>query len=105
LNRNGKFQTVTRLYAKYEILYAYQANNRFYDKVKEQFNYARENLESIRRASGQAGPEGQDDSIRYAILTHVIRFIKRLLFLGCSFFIFTLIYKTVRLTPTNPLIV
>jgi hypothetical protein len=52
LNRNGKFQTVTRLYAKYEILYAYQANNRFYEKVKEQFNYARENLESIRRASG-----------------------------------------------------
>lgn len=52
LNRNGKFQTVVRLYAKYELPYAYNSNHRFYEKVKQQYTYAQENLESIRRAGG-----------------------------------------------------
>ena len=86
---------MTRLYAKYELPYAYQGNNRFYDKVKDQFNYARENLESIRKASGAASAEGQDESFRSAIVGHVIKFIKSLLYLGCAFFIFTLIFKNV----------
>jgi hypothetical protein len=64
--------------------------------VKEQFNYARENLESIRKAAG-VGQTAEDESLRSAIINHLFKFFKRMLFLGLSFFIFTLIYKTVRL--------
>jgi hypothetical protein len=34
LNRIGKFQTVTRLYTKYELPYAYNSNHKNYEKLK-----------------------------------------------------------------------
>lgn len=87
---------MTRLYAKYELPYAYQGNNRFYDKAKEQYTYARENMESLRRASGQGAAGEEGEQVRSAIVKHVIKFIKQLLYLACGFFIFTLVFKNVR---------
>ena len=95
LNRNEKFQTVVRLYRKYELPYAYQGNHKFYQKLHEQFNYALENVDSIRRATGSSASEegSSGESVRQAILKHFIKFIKSLLYIGCAFFIFTLIFK------------
>ena len=63
--------------------------------MHEQFNYAVENVDSIRRATGLNATEdyGGGESLRSAILQHFIRFLKSLLYLGCAFFIFTLIFK------------
>lgn len=84
-----------RLYRKYELPYAYQGNHKYYQKLHEQFNYAMENVDSIRRATGsQFSQEISGESVRSTILKHVIRFIKNLLYLGCAFFIFTFIFKT-----------
>ena len=93
MNRNGKFQTVARLYAKYELPYAYNSNHRYYEKVKQQYMYAYENLESIRRAAGGESAESGTDAegIRQAIISRLISFAKNLLYLGCAFFIFTLL--------------
>jgi preprotein translocase subunit SecG len=64
--------------------------------LHEQFNYAIENVDSIRRATGLNASEasgGGESVVRSAIVQHFIRFIKSLLYLGCAFFIFTLIFK------------
>jgi ATP-dependent Zn protease len=84
-----------RLYRKYELPYAYQGNHKFYQKLHEQFNYALENVDSIRRATGSSASEegASGESVRQAILKHFIKFIKSLLYIGCAFFIFTLIFK------------
>ena len=49
LNRNGKFQSVIRLYNKYELLLAYNKSSPYLEKVKQQYEYAKDNLESIRK--------------------------------------------------------
>ena len=84
-----------RLYRKYELPYAYQGNHKYYTKLHEQFTYAVENVDSIRRATGLNASEAANDaeSVRSAILKHFIKFVKSLLYLGCAFFIFTLIFK------------
>jgi hypothetical protein len=51
---------VARLYVKYELPYAYNSNHRYYEKVKEQYQYAIENLESLRRASGMETAGGEN---------------------------------------------
>ncbi len=63
--------------------------------MHEQFNYAVDNVDSIRRATGLNASEasGGDSGVRSAIVQHFIKFIKSLLYLGCAFFIFTLIFK------------
>ena len=93
---------MTRLYAKYEISYAYNSTHRYYDKLKQQYQYARENLESMRRASGDsASGDHEPEGLRQAIISRLIIFAKNLLYLGFAFFIFALIFKNVSVLLFN----
>ena len=106
MNRNGKFQTVTRLYAKYELPYAYNTNHRYYEKLKQQYIYAKENLESLKRASGDNQGEPSDpENLRNAIISRLIQFVKNLLYLGCAFFIFSVLFKVVSAIRDKKMIV
>ena len=54
----------------------------------------------MRRATGAEadGSQGGDnESVRQAVISKLISFAKNLLFLGCGFFVFTLIFKNVRI--------
>lgn len=51
LNRNSKFQSVVRLYNKHELSLAYNGQNKYYEKVKQQYEYAKENIESLKKAT------------------------------------------------------
>lgn len=87
---------MARLYAKYELPYAYHTNNRYYEKVKQQYIYAKENLESLKRASGETQGD-EAENLRNAIVSRTITFVKNLLYLGCAFFIFAVIFKVVSI--------
>ena len=45
---------MTRLYTKYELTFAFNSSNKYFDKLMNQYNYAKENIESLRKASGGA---------------------------------------------------
>ena len=63
--------------------------------------YARENVESMKKVvvgSGEAG--GTDDSYTASILSKIFDFIKRLLYLGAAFIIFTMIFRSVTYSLT-----
>ena len=47
LNRNQKFQTVIRLYEKYEEIYRTNQDYKMQDKVREQYAYAQTNLDGL----------------------------------------------------------
>ena len=47
LNRNQKFQTVVRLYEKYETDYRTNKDYRLQDKVRDQYAYAQRNLDGL----------------------------------------------------------
>ncbi len=78
--------------------YAYNSKHKAYEKIKQQCIYARENLDSLKRASGgDASGVNEPEGLRQAIVSRTISFIKNLLYLGCAFFIFTLVFKNVSL--------
>ena len=44
-----------RLYNKHELNLAFNRDSNYYDKVREQYEYAKENLESMKRAVSAEG--------------------------------------------------
>lgn len=87
-----------RLYNKHELALAYNSNNKYYDKVKQQYDYARENVDSIKRVAGldTTNPDGSQHETYFTIaLSKVFDFVKRLIYLAAAFIIFTMIFKNV----------
>ena len=91
-----------RLYSKYELSLAYNSTNKYYDRVKQQYDYARDNVDSIKRvagidtSTGLGGLSGSDkDTYFHIALGKVFEFIKRLIYLAAAFLIFTMIFKNV----------
>ena len=41
---------MVRIYTKYELPFAYSNNDPFYERLKQQEEYARENIESLKKA-------------------------------------------------------
>jgi membrane protein insertase Oxa1/YidC/SpoIIIJ len=68
-------------------------------------DYAKENIESLKKAVSESSPDkaSQDYSISATLITKFFEFIKRILFLGAGFMIFTLIFRNVIITIATTL--
>lgn len=96
LNRNGKYQTVVRLFNKHELALSMNTTSKYYDKAKQQADYARDNIESIRRsATGERAGESGKEGYSGIVLKRLFDFVKKMLFVIGGFFIFTMVFKNV----------
>ena len=90
-----------RLFSKHELALAHGKAKSLFPKVREQFEYARENIESIKRISGldsSVMDAGGQNSFKTAFISKLFEFVKRLLYMVSAFFIFTIIFRNVRLS-------
>lgn len=97
LNRNGKYQTVIRLFNKHEIGLSYNSNSKYLEKVRQQYEYAKENVDSLKKVANAEGMNGRATAEGYTniIISKIFDFTKRLIYLGAAFIIFTLVFKNV----------
>jgi hypothetical protein len=76
--------------------YATSNNAKFYDKIRQQYEYAKENVDSIKRSAGMGvSSANMTESLQNEFLAKCIEFVKKILYLAAAFFVFTLIVKNV----------
>lgn len=90
---------MVRLYHKNEMSYATNGSTKYYDKVRQQYDYARDNIDSVRRSAGlDSAQKGGGEEFTNIFIAKFFEFLKRLFFLMAGFVIFTMIFKSVRTT-------
>ncbi|CDW88406.1 metalloprotease m41 ftsh [Stylonychia lemnae] len=95
LNRNGHYPTVVRLYNKHELSYSISNQVKYFDKIRQQYEYAKENIESLRKNSGSNEFKSLNlkENLQNVFITKFFDFIKKVIFVGVGFFAFTMIFK------------
>jgi hypothetical protein len=96
LNRNGHYQTVIRLYTKNELNYETTFSSKHAEKLRQQYLYALDSVDSLRRSAGGLG-DGSKDSVQNLIAEKSIEFVKKLLYVLLFGIIASLILRNVRL--------
>jgi len=86
---------VIRLYQKNEMSYATSGSTKYFDKVRQQYEYARENIDSLRKSAGlEASSKGTTDDLTNIFVAKLFEFVKKLIYLVAAFLIFTMIFKS-----------
>ena len=87
------------MYNKHELTLAYNSRNEYYDEMKLQFDYARENLESLMRIvnidtsyASRAGGAA-NETISTTMLSKFFELLTKLLYVGIFAIIFLLIFR------------
>mmetsp|Transcript_45927 Transcript_45927/g.33675 ORF Transcript_45927/g.33675 Transcript_45927/m.33675 type:complete len:140 (-) Transcript_45927:1297-1716(-) len=94
LNRHGKYHTVLRLFNKHEMVLSYKRQSPFYEKIMEQVDYARENIESLKKAvDASKKSKAEEDNYTSIIVSKGFDLAKRLLYVAATFLIFSLIFR------------
>jgi hypothetical protein len=85
---------VVRLYQKHQMDFLFDSMSTNFEKVHEQYQFAKDNIDSIKKVSPMEGV-GANNYIK-AFVTQFFSFLKRLLYLLAAFLVFTLIFNKVR---------
>jgi hypothetical protein len=62
--------------------------------------YAKENIDSLKKAVSESQPDksSSENTIAASLISKFFEFIKRVLFLGAGFIIFTMIFRNVSIS-------
>lgn len=88
--------------------FGYGNRNKYYDKMKEQYAYARESIESIKKVNNGLDITKPKETYSTIMVSKLFEFVKRLIYLGALFFIFTMVFRNVNfifLINSNSLII
>jgi hypothetical protein len=87
---------VVRLYHKNEMSYATSGQTKYYDKIRQQYDYARDNIDSLKRSAGlDVTSKGANEDFTNIFIAKFFEFVKRVIYLFAAFLVFTMIFKNV----------
>lgn len=89
-----------RLFNKHELSLSYNSHNKYFDKLRQQYDYAKDNVDSIKKvvnSDASSGGKSTAESVTNAIISKLFDFVKRILYLGAAFIIFTMVFRNVRI--------
>ncbi len=86
------------MYQKHQMDFLFDSMSPNFEKVQTQYQFAKDNLDSIKKVAPEDASSGKKGAESYAavFLTQFFQLLKRMLYLAAAFVVFVLLFNKVR---------